>query len=248
MSAHHRILGPLLILVSSTFACSFHDVELGAPDLEVSLSLDEANYRIGDAMIAELTVKNVGEDMVSVPMASSHTTQFWKAATGTTDALHVEFLDFAQEGPEFTTIDPGDEHTRMLVLPRATVEGGDYTFFAVYKSELAEEMEGYEKHPSNRVEVSISPPTRIHRDSEGRLVRDEAIKAAAMFFSQPADRIETQLLFDTNYGMYVWLCTANLPTPDEKGRSKLSCFVNAYLGQVMAMSDEHVDPAAGPSS
>lgn len=244
MSAMHRTLGPALALVSFTFGCTLHDVELGAPELEVKLDLDESSYQIGDAVIATLTVKNVGTNMASVLLPSIHSTEFFKRPLDATDALHVEFMDFAQEGPEFVTIDPGDENTRMLVLPRATVEGGDYAFFAVYKSELDAEIEGHTTNVSNSVDVSVRPPTRIHRDSEGRLVREEAIKAAAVFFSEPAERIDAQLLYETNYRAYVWWCTANLSKPDAEGRTKRSCFINAYLGQVMAMANEHVTPNA----
>lgn len=241
-----RPLFAALALMLPATGCRLHDVELGTPDLEVDLSLDRTadgstRYGVGEAMIAELTIRNKGENQVSIPMPTIHTTELFKRPLSSSDSLHVEFLDFAQDAPEFVTIDPGDELTRPLVLPRATADAGDYSFFAVYKSELAEEIEGFLPFVSNVIEVSIQPPVLIQRDAEGRIIRPEALAAVRAFFApRTPERIDAQLIFDTNFRAYVWWCSAHFSEPDAEGRMVRSCFVNAYLGHIQAMTEEVV--------
>lgn len=225
--------------------CNSTDLELGAPDLQTTLVLDKASYGIGEAMVATVKVSNRSDKKVSLPVPATGTLEFYKRPSDSPESLAVSFLDLPNDAPEFATVEPGEELTRTLLLPLATSSAGHFVFYAIYRSELEEGMVAFTPVASPSIELDIRPDVVWHRDTEGRITREEAQRLASTFFELPGAPVECQLIRDTTFRKDVWWCSVRLPSPDASGRTHRSCLVNPYLPAVQAETDESVPASAG---
>ncbi|MBI4882068.1 MAG: hypothetical protein HY812_20765 [Planctomycetes bacterium] len=218
------------------------DLELGAPSLEVKLALDAATYGVGAAVLAEVTITNVGEAPVTVGRPSSHTVDFFIQPEGAPEPRHTQQVASPVEAPAFVVIEPGESHARVIPLNFATSAPGSYRLFAVYGAEPQEGVELTATLASNAAPITVTLPVVLERDAVGLITEQEARRIALEHFGGEAQRIEARLVQDERFRTFVWWVTVYQDSPARPGRAGKSCFVDAFLGHVRAETEKAVPP------
>lgn len=223
------------------------DLELGEPQISMSLKLDKEKYGVGAPIIATLTLTNDGELPVTIGRPSPFTVEFYLRPHTSPEPLHTQMVTWPLETVSYVALDTNETHERKLVLSRATLNEGAFDVFAVYRTEPEQDIQMTATVGSNNVPIEVSLPVSMERDTMGLIVQAEAERIAQQFFGQQHSRIDSRLVMDEKVRMYQWWVTVYYSSPTAEGETFGSCFVDPFLGRVRNTTHKQVELDTTPS-
>jgi hypothetical protein len=230
----------LAFVLATTSGCSGFsqtDLEDGVPAMDVSVTVDSAGYARNTAVIAEVTIQNIGDKPVSIPIPGRESVEFNQFHAESPEPLVVDFVAPPREPIEFTLVQPGETLTRRFLLPLAARKVGEFRLISLYRPEL-EGIEGSTPVASKAAAFAVTDPPAFDRDSNGVISEADAKRAAERYFAQRAKSVLAKYFLD-EAEVGTWLVTVEFEKPDAKGRTQRSCRVSAYTGAVQrAKADE----------
>lgn len=212
----HSRFGLLTVLIFCT-ACSRLMTPSGAgpaSDLNLTTQLSQGQYRLGEPVLARVTLGNTRETAVETPQLDHTTVAFTvqpqlksslgelrfvePVYSGKEDAGRMIRLPGAGEGPTSATV------PRDFVFTTLSFEPGTYLLEAVYSRPSAGTLKPARKTYSKAVLFTVAPgAVYAHRYVNGLLARQDAINLAAAQAGAAVKSSDTLLVTD-EAGFYKW--------------------------------------------
>lgn len=198
-------------------------VEPEKPMLDMRVTLDKKEYRPGEMVVATVEIRNLTADEIGIfqpfvytkalppgtPMPAN--TKFWLARMGAMDVLRripihpkEDDKDYAQ--PRREQISPGATAKRRFGFVNLTTEKGEFKLQAQYKASFFETGSERNLITAPFITFKVAGEVLVHRDRQGLLLREEAIKLAKAEYGREIKDADA-VLIRNDMGLLDWWVT-----------------------------------------
>jgi len=203
------------------------------PPIELSLSVDQESYRIGDPLVLTVRLTNRGRRPADVPRFDHETLRFTYGTKGLDARFRREPVFSAHVVNEPYRVPPGEFIERRFLFTRLTAEAGEYLVLASFQGALIrEELVPYEIH-ARPASYRVTKEVGFQRDpGNGLLLKAAAVDLAKRSVAPGKVAAERTVLVPLGEtGLFTW---AVLLRVEEPGKPPLNqaVRVNAYTGRV----------------
>lgn len=254
-----RILTPLkpllllLIALGGTTGCvttATEDPVEADPlmdQLEVTFTTDTTAYRPGQVVLCRVKVSNPGPPVI-VRALDHKSVDFYYGPLVADTRFKREPAYSEKEVPgEMTRLATGESMERVYVHTRFTEDPGDFTSTAIYRPmPLAPGQPGSAGITAPAVEYRVLGERNLHRDSEGILMKEDAIGLCLREAGRPPVRSDAVLVVN-EAGLLDWWVSLEFQAPGEsKASDGMAWFVNPYLGAIRGKAEYWEPGTKGP--
>lgn len=204
----------------------------GDAPVRVILSLDKETYQPGEPLVAEVLIVNTAARQLVVNVPSHKSLSFWQGAEDTSPVKSVPVFTDKDSGLSVTELPADDVLRRSFVFPKATLTSGTFTMQVSYDSDPQNALEEEFLANSRQLAYKVAGETIFHRDSNGILLKEDAIRIAKESADGEPDVGRVQLIVN-EAGFYDWLVVLR----PRGGEPATAYFVNPYLAKVRQRID-----------
>ncbi len=204
------------------------------PIVEVGLSVDRQEYRIGEPVVAGVRVTNKSESAVFVPSLDADSLKFYWGEPGTGVRMRRDpVLPEGMTG-ETRILGPGQSASRSFLFTRLTPKVGEYGLMAALNGLRKGGAGGRAMlaQYSNFVSLAVGDEVALERDpNSGIITREQAIALATQQEEpQPGVNVRAVLVPLGETGLYSW--AVFLGGEEDSIEHAKGLRVNAYTGVV----------------
>jgi hypothetical protein len=201
--------------------------------LELTLTVKNGEYRPGEAVVADLTLRNKTGQPLTVRMLDHASMKFACAPlegdTPGEQIIHEPIFSAKEPKDTDAVIAPGGKVQRRFVFTRLTFKRGDFLLQAVYESTPAV---GYtrpaEKVYARPVKFSVKGEKAVvHRYVDGLMAKEDAIALAQGRLGNKAGKADAILIEDPLGYMKWWV---NIEP--QGGGAVRSWWIDPYLAKI----------------
>lgn len=224
-----------IALASSVFVCVLIAGCASAPtasDLVLGVSVDRAEYRIGDPLVATVRLQNMSEHTMDVPRFGNASLKFTYGKKGLNARIRREPVYSRAIAAQPRTVEPGGWITRRFLFTRITVEEGQYALLASFKGAIAGKTMIEEPIYSEPAEFRVGKEIALKRDkANGLILKAQAVDLAKAQATGEVTFARAVLVELGRSSLFTWVVMLTETRP--KGPAwKHAVQVDAYTGRV----------------
>lgn len=203
--------------------------------IQFRLKADQATYRIGDRVAAEVALCNLSRKNLKVQFPDALSIEFYLAGPGDTDPVRINPV-FSRKEPlgQVGVLDGGTTWGRTFVFTTATQKPGQYRLIGIYHPLPKGVVTDLVPVTSNPIFFTVSNQVACRRDRDGILLKEDAIAIAKRYLGRPTTDA-VALLVENDAGFLDWWVTLTIDPrqlrPGEESRQAF--FVNPYLATIV---------------
>ena len=227
-------LSAFLLLGMGMVAGCANENQLINPPMELTAELDKVTYRPGEAIICTLTLKNTGDETLTVPLMNSDGIECWYGPIGTDIRYMREPVRSPKEtGFVLLDLEPGGERQRRFLLTRVTRDTGSFAFHAIYRPAKTLKIDVGPRVIAKAVPFKVRGEVLLRRDMKGILLEKEAIRIVRENTKALPGSEKTRWLRNEAeyFDWYVEVVVPAAAQPQAKPATK-AFLVNPYLGKI----------------
>jgi hypothetical protein len=202
-----------------------------SPPVELSVTLNQKTYRTGDALVAEVTLKNSGREVVDVPRFDASSLRFMQGEKGLHARVIRDPVYSKTMTPRSYTVQPGKAASRRFVFTRATQKPGSYALLVSLKRAIVGgELQRAPVYGSSEP-YTVTEEVALERDpSNGLILKDQAIAIAKAEAPGRATRARAVLMPLGETGLFTWVVAMRIEEGEKAYTHTVQ--VDPYVGRV----------------
>jgi hypothetical protein len=211
--------------------CASTGDPMAGPPIELTVTLDRTDYRLGDPLVATVTLKNASESEMVLPSFDHQAVRFMVGEKGSNARVHHEAVHSPQVISESRTLAPGRAVSRPFLLTRATLEAGEFAVLASFRGLIFD---------GEMIRDTVyAPPQPFQVDSivgllrdrgNGLILKEQAVALAREQAKGEVRRTRAVLMPLGETGLFTWVVMVR----EVSGGTERSYAVevNPYVGSV----------------
>ncbi|MBM4044900.1 MAG: hypothetical protein FJ279_07290 [Planctomycetes bacterium] len=200
----------------------------------LTLSLDGASFRPGDAVICTARLQNLTDDSIVVTHLNAASIGFWLNEVGTDTMFRSEPISSPLEPMgETRAVEAGKSLERKFLFPRATVATGRFAVIAKYEPSPREARKRRDPVYGRSPGFVVEGEAMLRRDPAGVLMKEDAIRLAKERVGVEVK--DAQAILARNEAGFLdwWVNLEIAPSAHRAGEPSVrSYLVNPYIGSV----------------
>ena len=243
-----RLAWGVMLVCLALQGCASTDAAREAP-LELSVTLNRADYRIGDPLIATVTLENKAEKPMDVPRFDVQSARFMTGEKGLHVRVHREPVHSKTILPVPHRMEPTRSVTRSFVLTRVTMDPGEFALMASFKGVIVDgEYVRKSVYAAPRT-YKVGREVAFRRDrGNGLILKEQAEELARANAKGEVKKTRAVLMPLGDTGLFTWIVMVR--AAENGGERSYAVEVNPYLGSVkpvVSKGEKSAAPALGPA-
>jgi hypothetical protein len=226
----------LLSLLAGVLGAGCASQAVTTPPVELSVTLDRSTYRIGDAVVATVALKNTSPDMLDLPQFDARVLDFKYGQSGLYPRIHRAPVTSKDVVPRPRQVEPSGAVARRFVFTRLTEEEGKYVVLATFKGGVIADGELIPQSIyAKPAAFEVTEEVGLERDRADGLIRKaQAIEIVKAQLGGQGTQFRAVLVPLGKSGLVTWVVMFRFQTPDgQEGRRVVQ--VDPYLGKVRSL-------------
>lgn len=205
-----------------------------APPVAAELRLPYNQMQPGDALLAELLIRNRSGAPQQIQAPNLESVDFFAVGPGAIGPVKLRPVFSKKERMDaFLTLAPDRVTSRTFVFTQATKNAGDYRLQAIYHPAPRGMPSDLLPAATKPAQYLVTGAPSFRRDPDGLILKDDAIAAAKAYLTRPVSGAEAYLV-ENRFGFLDWWVTLtvdpNALLPNEPPRRGF--YVSPYQGFV----------------